>query len=320
MYDEKNERKEFIADERSDAVAKACDFFQVEEGALEIGEFEARSVYGLGTRAVIVAALRDRTPPDSGGGGRGGGDRERGGRGRDRDRGERGGRGRDRDRGERGGRGRDRDRDRGRDRDRDRDRDRGRGRAEAAEADPEPPPAPSEPSVGTAEGSLGEVGQFVLGVVERMDLGPFTVAESSEEGLLAFSIGGGAAERVAGRDGRAVDALQLLANQVASQLSDDPPRVVLDVEGDSDARDSRLETLARRVAKRALDTGRTVRLDAMNGSDRRMVHLALRDEEGVATMSTGEGRYRQVLVVPEGAPEYDEAMQESESASQRGAS
>ena len=164
------------------------------------------------------------------------------------------------------------------------------------------------------------MGQFVLGAIERMDLGPFSVSESSEDGLLAFSIGGSAAERVAGRDGRAVDALQLLANQVASQLSDDPPRVVLDVEGDSDARETRLETLARRVAKRALDTGRTVRLDAMNGSDRRMVHLALRDEEGIATMSTGEGRYRQVLVVPEGAPEYDEALRESQAASHRGAS
>lgn len=309
MYDEKNERKEFIAEDRADAVAKACDFFGVDEGELEIRGFEERAVYGLANRAVIVAALRDRTPPDpgSGGGGRGGrdrddrGGRERGGRGRDRDR-ERGGRGR-----ERGGRGRDRDRG-----------DRGE-RSERAEA-AEPPPEPSEPSVGTAEGELGEVGQFVLGVIERMDLGPFGISESSEEGLLAFKISGAASAHVAGRDGRAVDALQLLANQVVARVSEDPPRVVLDVEGDSEARETRLETLAQRVAKRALDTGRTVRLDSMNGSDRRMIHLALRDHESIATMSTGEGRYRQVLVVPEGAPEYEEAVREAESASQRNAS
>jgi hypothetical protein len=46
----------------------------------------------------------------------------------------------------------------------------------------------------------------------------------------------------------------------------------------------------------------------MNARDRRGIHMALRDMEGVATMSVGEGRYRQVVVVPEGAEEYEEAL------------
>ena len=301
MFDEKNERKEFVADDQAEAVAKACEFFGVEESALEIGTFPDKSVYGLASRTVVVAALKDRTPPAPGGGG---GDRDRG------DRGGRGGRGRDRDarggreRGGRGGRGRGRDRDRG-------------GRGERAEEAAPPPAEPTEPSVGKANGELGEIGQFVLGVLERMDRGPFEISENSEDGLLAFEVTGPAALAVSGSDGRAVDALSLIANQVASRIDEDPPRVVLDVEGDSDAREDRLETLAKRVAGRAIDTGRTVKLDPMNGRDRRMIHIALRDHDGVATMSAGEGRYRQVLVVPEGAPEYEEAQRESSSASQR---
>jgi spoIIIJ-associated protein len=55
-----------------------------------------------------------------------------------------------------------------------------------------------------------------------------------------------------------------------------------------------------------------VALDAMNGRDRRAIHMALRDEADVATMSVGEGRYRQVVIVPEGAPEYENARRESE--------
>lgn len=39
--------------------------------------------------------------------------------------------------------------------------------------------------------------------------------------------------------------------------------------------------------------------------------MAVREADGVATMSIGEGRYRQVLVVPEGAPEYEEALEQS---------
>ena len=84
---------------------------------------------------------------------------------------------------------------------------------------------------------------------------------------------------------------------------------MIDAEGDEERRESFLERVATRAAKRAADSGRAVALDAMNGRDRRAVHLALKDEDGVATMSIGEGRYRQVLVVPEGAPEYDEAVE-----------
>ena len=42
--------------------------------------------------------------------------------------------------------------------------------------------------------------------------------------------------------------------------------------------------------------------------------MSIREIEGVVTMSIGEGRYRQVLVVPEGAPEYDEAVAASSDA------
>jgi spoIIIJ-associated protein len=166
-------------------------------------------------------------------------------------------------------------------------------------------------------GTVGDVGAFVCGVIERMDLGPFEIGESGEGGLLVLQVGGAAAPGLAGSDGRAVDALQLLANQAAGRLSEDPPRVVLDVEGDVEARESRLTKLAQRVARRAQETGRVVRLDPMNGKDRRIIHLALRDEEDVATMSSGEGRYRQVVVVPEGAPEFEEARRESEAAAER---
>jgi predicted RNA-binding protein Jag len=309
MYDARNEPREFIGEERAEAVAMACEFFDAAEEALEIMELKPGEVYGLANRAVVVAVPRDRPPPQrergrGDGPGRGGRDRnERGGRGRS----ERGGR----ERSERGGR--DRSERGGRDRSE-------RGGRERSERPRQPPPRaeePTEPSVGTLSGTVGDVGAFVCGVIERMDLGPFEIGESGEGGLLVLQVGGAAAPELAGSDGRAVDALQLLANQAAGRLSEDPPRVVLDVEGDVEARESRLTKLAQRVARRAQETGRVVRLDPMNGKDRRIIHLALRDEEDVATMSSGEGRYRQVVVVPEGAPEFEEAQRESEAAAER---
>jgi spoIIIJ-associated protein len=304
-YDAMQEPHEFVAEGREQAVAKAVEFFGVGEDELAISEFGTGQVYGLGNRTVVVAMLRNRTPverPERGD--RGGGRRE--GR-RERSEGRREGR-RERP---------DSRRERSESR-RDRGERRPRGdRVARGEAGPAADEEPSGPSVGEVKGSLSELGRFVCGVIERMDLGPFEISEAAEDDLQVFQVSGEAAPRLAGRDGRAVDALQLLFNQAAGRLEEEPRRVVLDVEGDSDAREVRLTKLAEKVARRARETGRSVRLDPMNGRDRRIIHLALRDAEDVATMSTGEGRYRQVVVVPEGAPEFEEARRESEKAAQR---
>jgi len=305
VYDPKSESSEFIGADRAEAVSSACRFFGVEESELAVREFNETQVAGTGGRAVIVARLKTAPPPrpSSGRDDDRGRDRDRGGRGgRDRDRGERGGRGgRDRDRGGRGGR--DRDRDRG-------DRDGGR-EASAPVASIEP----SGPSVGTAVGELQGAGQFLLGVIERMELGPFEIQENDDEKVVAYQISGEAAGRLSEGEGRAPDALQLLVNQAAMRIDEDHKKVVVDVEGDQDQRDAFLARIANRAAKRAKDTGRSVALDAMNSKDRRSIHVALREEEGVATMSIGEGRYRQVVVVPEGAPEYQEATSYADQAS-----
>lgn len=144
-----------------------------------------------------------------------------------------------------------------------------------------------------------------------MKLGSFDISESSEGDFLIYQLSGPAADALQSGDGRATDALQLVANQVSMRQSEDSPRIVVDVEGGGDEREETLGRLADRAVKRAKETGRSIALDPMNGRDRRTIHINIREAEGVATMSIGEGRYRQVLVVPEGAPEYDEAVAES---------
>jgi spoIIIJ-associated protein len=159
-------------------------------------------------------------------------------------------------------------------------------------------------------GELTEVGNFVLGAVERMGLGDFEIGESAEEnsGLTVVQLRGPASSALGAGGVRTAEALQLLANQAAKQISQEAGRVVIDVDGNSDERESSLTTLAGKAADRASDSGRTVALDPMNSRDRRIVHVALRDTDKIATMSMGEGRYRQVLVVPEGASEYETAQ------------
>jgi predicted RNA-binding protein Jag len=304
MYDGKAEANEFVGDDRGEAVSKACRFFGVEESELKVATPEDGEIFGAAGQAIIVAVPKDAKPiprSDSGDrgdrGGRGGGS---GGGGGGRERSDRGGSDRGRDRG-----GRDRNRGSGGS-----DRDGGNER-EVVSAVREQPKGESK---GSPQGEVGEVGKFILGVVERMGLGEFTIAESSEGDFCVYELRGEAALALGTGDGRPVDALQLLGNQFAMQLSDDSPRVVVDAEGDAEKRDDFLARLAKRAAGRATESKGSVALDPMNGRDRRILHMTVKEMDGVATMSVGEGRYRQVVVVPEGADEYEDALEASSAA------
>lgn len=286
MYDPKVEAKEFVGDSASEALAKATSYFGRPESELRVQTL--KDVSGLGARTLVVAAPTDAPHANERRSGGGDGERER-------ERAPREGR-------EREGRGpRERRPERGREREREEVRP-------AAIAAPPMPEVSTGPSVGTATGEIGPVGQYLLGVVERMDLGSFEVSVSEQDGYQIFEITGEAVRGLTTGDARAPEALQLLASQAASLGQDEPKRVVVDVSGGaSDKRDELLERVADRAAKRAQETGRSVALDPMSGRDRRVIHMTLRGAEGIATMSIGEGRYRQVLVVPAAAPEYAEA-------------
>ena len=61
----------------------------------------------------------------------------------------------------------------------------------------------------------------------------------------------------------------------------------------------KLESLAARMGEKAKDSGQAVDLNPMNAYDRRIIHMALKDVEGVRTESEGEGDDRHVVVIPE---------------------
>ena len=311
MYDSSSETREFVGRDRAEAVAKAAGYFGCPQEDLAIAEPEAGVIAGLGARTVVVAYPRGARPPSRGGGGGGGGGSPEPRRGGREDRGGREPR-RDDDGGRRGGRGPRESRDGGARRDARESRPEREPRESREPREAASPPraaADAGPSIGTATSEVGELGAFVKGLVERMELGPFEITETREnEALVVIQVRGAAAQRLVGGEGRTVDAMQLLANQASLRISgDDAPRVVLDVEGDGDQREVYLTRVAERAASRARETGRPVALEAMNPKDRRSVHVALREVDGIATMSVGDGHYRQVVVVPDNAPEYEEA-------------
>ena len=74
--------------------------------------------------------------------------------------------------------------------------------------------------------------------------------------------------------------------------------VIIDVESYKNRQRQKLEALARSAANKAASQGRSIKLRPMTPYERRIIHVALRDDERVDTASEGEGMERHVVVVP----------------------
>lgn len=101
-----------------------------------------------------------------------------------------------------------------------------------------------------------------------------------------------------GRHGATLDALQFLTNLAASKQTGNKTRIVVDVEGYRRRREEMLFRMAERAADRVRRSQRSVALEPMSPQERRIVHLALKDNAYVVTQSEGEEPYRKVVILP----------------------
>lgn len=136
-------------------------------------------------------------------------------------------------------------------------------------------------------------------ILKYFNLGEVTIDEyEGDEGELILDITGSDLAVLIGRHGKTLDALQFLISSITARTIGFRYPVVVDVEGYKSRQRQKLESLAFSSAKRALSQGRSVKMRPMSPYERRIIHIALRDFEGVETASEGEGSARHVVVLP----------------------
>jgi spoIIIJ-associated protein len=101
-----------------------------------------------------------------------------------------------------------------------------------------------------------------------------------------------------GKRSETLNSLQYITNLIVCKELERSISVVIDVEGYRLRRASQLRQLARRMADQAIKTGRRQALEPMPASERRIVHIELREHEGVTTESIGEDPHRKVTIIP----------------------
>ncbi len=140
-------------------------------------------------------------------------------------------------------------------------------------------------------------------LVELMDIdaevtlrAPETPGDGLGRASAVLDVNGDDLGLLIGRRGSTLAALQYMVNVMVNRKMRSRVLVNIDAEHYKRRREEALQGLARRMADRVRQTGRSVTLEPMPAAERRIVHLTLTEDEGVTTGSTGEGESRKVVI------------------------
>ena len=141
---------------------------------------------------------------------------------------------------------------------------------------------------------------FIFGLMEKMGVeGQVTVLPQVECDQLRLELSGPDMGPIIGRRGDTLDAIQYLGSLVLNNALDEHVRLSVDTENYREKRSESLERLARKMAMKVVKSHRSMTLEPMNPYERRIIHAALQDFNGVTTYSTGTEPSRRVVIAPD---------------------
>lgn len=183
-------------------------------------------------------------------------------------------------------------------------RERGEGRGRSRDRDyqqaepraPRPAPEPSEP---ISEERALEAAALLTEIIEQMGMQATVTHELQEDGGCLLRVATEDSALLIGRKAQTLLALQYLVNRVIRQHEEENLQLIMvDIEGYIERRRDELTELAVRMAERAKEDGRRVRLKPLTPQERRIVHVALQEDDEVRTFSVGDGMMRSIVIAP----------------------
>ena len=128
---------------------------------------------------------------------------------------------------------------------------------------------------------------FLEGLLEKMNI-TATVSRGVRNGDVIFKINGDSINNLIGYHGETLEAVQFLTNTVVrEQVPDYRKKIYIDVENYRRKRQDTVEQIAEKMAKRVLQTKRSIKLEPMNSFERKAIHYVLSNIEHIGTHSEG---------------------------------
>jgi spoIIIJ-associated protein len=113
-----------------------------------------------------------------------------------------------------------------------------------------------------------------------------------------LNVKGGELGALIGRRGEKLASLQHIVNLIVAKREGQWARVAVDVENYRGRREEQLREVAERAAKRVVQTGKIIQLEAMPAVERRVVHMILAENPKIRTQSVGVEPNRRIVILP----------------------
>ena len=120
-----------------------------------------------------------------------------------------------------------------------------------------------------------------------------------KEGIFYIDVRGDQKGVLIGKHGRTLDSLQIIVNRMVNKRLKAVAKVALDVDDYRKRRADSLMEMAVRLGEKARRMGRTITAGPFNARERRIIHVALRDDPLLKTESLGEGELKKIAIIPE---------------------
>jgi spoIIIJ-associated protein len=137
---------------------------------------------------------------------------------------------------------------------------------------------------------------FLSEIVKRMGFEATVSLVYRDTQRVVFEIKSGNSAIIIGKQGKTLDAFQLLVNVLAGRIGDRRIKVIVDAENYRERRERHLIRFAYRVADQVRRSKGSKLLEAMNPFERRLIHTTLSDQKNIETISEGEGLYKKIRV------------------------
>lgn len=121
---------------------------------------------------------------------------------------------------------------------------------------------------------------------------------SVTDGMLYLDLSGLDVEEVIANRGELLHAVEYLLNKIFQTDVNEHGMINCDVMGKKQTRMTELQLIARTAAEKVRQTRLPFKLNPMDSRERRIVHLALADDQTIRTESEGEGEFRKVVIYP----------------------
>lgn len=143
---------------------------------------------------------------------------------------------------------------------------------------------------------------YLLSVLKQMEVEAELVVNAGSESAMIEIVSPNSGT-VIGKRGETLDALQYLTFMIANRGDKEYYRIILNSANYRERRRKTLEELAAKIAKNVLRSGRQTTLEPMNPYERRIIHSAIAEIEGVSSRSVGEEPYRKVIISSNAKPQ-----------------